>query len=360
MSNLITIEQIGTSVPTDTIVLADQTRIKAENNMWEKPLAVQPALVNLEENIVGGATEGTDTFKKVEDKIVVITSNVEERYTKAEVDDKADLTKVRTHILPENANTDIGSPTKRFRSIHVDEAYLSTNTLYIGDTPVLGTDADTITIKADVDQSILVKTIGSGITTLQSETEVNINTAGMNADVKLQANGVNSKVRLGANGGIELSSPTSAQSDLSVSGNLTLTGNFVHNGQSFTSNATTVTTKDNIIVLNQGEVGTGVTAGKAGIQIDRGDAADFQLIFDETIDKFTVGIVGGVHEVLSTREYVDAGLNTKVDKVVGKQLSTEDYTSTEKSKVSTIDNKADKATTLAGYGITIIDCGSIV
>ena len=86
MSNLITIEQIGTSVPTDTIVLADQTRVKAENNMWEKPLAVQPALVNLEENIVGGATEGTDTFKKVEDKIAAINSNVEERYTKAEVD----------------------------------------------------------------------------------------------------------------------------------------------------------------------------------------------------------------------------------------------------------------------------------
>lgn len=351
MGNIIDVNNIASANVNDKVILADKVLVKADNGMWVKPLAEQTALINLETNLDGGASQDANSFKDIENKLNTIA---------LDMSDKTDLTRLRTHILPENANTDIGSPTKRFRSIHVDEAYLSTNTLYIGDTPVLGTDADTITIKADVDQSILVKTIGSGITTLQSETEVNINTAGMNADVKLQANGVNSKVRLGANGGIELSSPTSAQSDLSVSGNLTLTGNFVHNGQSFTSNATTVTTKDNIIVLNQGEVGTGVTAGKAGLQIDRGDAADFQLIFDETIDKFTVGIVGGEHEVLSTREYVDAGLNTKVDKVVGKQLSTEDYTTTEKSKVSTIDNKADKANTLAGYGITIIDCGSIV
>lgn len=402
MSNLITIEQIGTAVPTDKIILADQTRVKAENNMWEKPLAIQTALVDLEEGIVDGASEETNTFKKVEEKITVINTDVEERYTKAEVDDKVDLTRVRTHVLPENAHTDIGSPSKRFRSIYVDEAYLSTNTLYIGDTPILGTDADTIMIKADPNQSILVSTTGTGTTSLSSAHEVSLVTNGMNADVKVQATGVNSKVRLGGTGGIELATPTVAQSDFSVTGNLTLTGNFVHNGQSFVTNATTVTTKDNIIVLNQGEVGSGVTAGRAGIQIDRGDEADFQLIFNETTDKFTVGTAGGVHETLATREYTDSVALNKVDIIVGKGLSTEDYTTAEKNKLAGLSNYTlpvatstitggikigagltitdgkvsviaggtadnvnwsgvtDTPTTLNGYGITTIDCGSIV
>lgn len=336
MSNLITIEQIGTAVLNDTIVLADQTRVKAENNMWEKPLAVQTALVDLEDNLIGGASVDNDSFKDIEDKLAVITSDVGNRYTKAEIDDKTDLTRLRTHILPENANTDIGSPTKRFRSIYVDEAYLSTNTLYIGDTPILGTDADTIMIKADPNQSILVSTTGTGTTGISSTHEVSLVTNGMNADVKVQATGTNSKVRLGGTGGIELTTSTVAQMDLSISGSLTVTGNIVHNGQSFVTNATTVTTKDNIIVLNQGEVGSGVTAGRAGIQIDRGDEADFQLIFNETTDKFTVGPAGGIHETLATREYVEANIT------------------------SLTANKADKATTLAGYGITTIDCGSIV
>ncbi len=213
-------------------------------------------------------------------------------------------------IIPSiNSFYNIGSSTNRFKSIYVDEAYLSTNTLYIGDTPVLGTNADTIVVKADPDQSLLVKTSGLGTTNIESQTGVMLTTSGTNADVKIQATGTNSKVRFSGTGGIELSSNVSVQSDLSILGNLTITGNLIANGSQFTVNATTVTTKDNIITLNQGEVGTGVTSGKSGIQIDRGDASDFQLIFDETDDKFKVGTVDGVYETLATREYVNNSLS---------------------------------------------------
>lgn len=226
------------------------------------------------------------------------------------VDDKVpNLNAYDKNIIPSANNVyDIGSPTNRFKSIYVNEAYLSTNTLYIGDTPILGTSDNTIVIKADPDQSILMKTQGLGTTNLESQTGVMVTTSGTNADVKVQATGVNSKVRFSGTGGIELSSNVSAQQDVAISGNLTITGNLVANGSQFTVNSTTVTTKDNIITLNQGEVGTGVTAGKAGIQIDRGDSADFQLIFDEVDDKFKVGVVDGVFETLATREYVTASL----------------------------------------------------
>lgn len=226
------------------------------------------------------------------------------------IDDKIpNLNAYDKNIIPSANNIyDIGSPTNRFKSIYVNEAYLSTNTLYIGDTPILGTSDDTIVIKADPDQSILMKTQGLGTTNLESQTGVMVTTSGTNADVKVQATGVNSKVRFSGTGGIELSSNVSAQQDVAISGNLTITGNLVANGSNFTVNSTTVTTKDNIITLNQGEVGTGVTAGKAGIQIDRGDSADFLLIFDEADDKFKVGVVDGIFETLATREYVTTSL----------------------------------------------------
>lgn len=42
------------------------------------------------------------------------------------------------------------------------------------------------------------------------------------------------------------------------------------------------------------------------------------------------------------KDYVDTQLNTKVDKVSGKQLSTEDYTTAEKNKLAGIENGANK------------------
>ena len=52
-------------------------------------------------------------------------------------------------------------------------------------------------------------------------------------------------------------------------------------------------------------------------------------------------------------ENVEADLdNKKVDKVIGKGLSANDYTDTDKAEVAKVKNKADKATTLDGYGIT--------
>jgi len=220
------------------------------------------------------------------------------------------------NIIPNTTGIyDIGTSAKRFRSIYVDEAHLSVNTLYIGDTAILGTNANTIEIKADVNQSIDVSTTGSGSSKLQSEYDVSILTSGTNADVKVQATGTNSKVRLSGTGGVEFSSNVEAQANVLIGGNLTVTGNVVSNGSQFTVNSTTVTTADNVIVLNKGEVGTGVTSGISGIQIDRGDGSDFQLVFDEAIDKLKAGFIDGAFGIIATESYVDASINTLATRV---------------------------------------------
>ena len=216
-------------------------------------------------------------------------------------------------ILPNPTKSiDIGSPTARFKTIYVDEAKLSTNTLYIGDTPILGTSADTINIKADPGQSINMQTRGTGSTLVTSEKGVTVSTSGMNADVVIQTTGAGSKVRFGAPQTIDFTAPemvmygnSTVSGNQTVGGTLTVTGNLVVNGSQTTINATTVTTKDNIIVVNSGEQGTGVTSGKAGIQVDRGDEADYQIIFDETDDLFKVGIVGQL-EVIASRPWANS------------------------------------------------------
>lgn len=89
--------------------------------------------------------------------------------------------------------------------------------------------------------------------------------------------------------------------DLTVTGNLTITGNMTVNGTTVTVNATTVEVADNVMLLNNGEVGAGVTAGSSGIEVDRGSETNYQFIFRESDDTFVVGQVG-LLQAVATRE----------------------------------------------------------
>lgn len=215
-------------------------------------------------------------------------------------------------ILPTtNSVQNIGSPTKRFKGIYVDEAHLSVNTLYLGDTAVLGTTADTVNIKADPGQSINLKTTGVGTSNITSEQGVVISATAADSDVLVQAQGVGGQVRFGANQSVELTAPSvNTHGDSTISGNqsiagtLTVTGNVVLNGSAFTVNSNTVSTVDNIIEVNRGQVGSGVSAGIAGLSINRGDAPAYQMVFDETSDMFKVGMVGSL-ETLASQTFVN-------------------------------------------------------
>lgn len=89
----------------------------------------------------------------------------------------------------------------------------------------------------------------------------------------------------------------SAYTDL-VLNNLTIKGNITQEGSSFITEAETVEVSDNILLLNRGEVGSGVTKGISGIQVDRGALTDYQFIFDESDDRFKVGVEGDLWPVM--------------------------------------------------------------
>lgn len=256
------------------------------------------------------------------------------------------------NIVPNTSGAqNLGAADKHWGSAWIDELHLATNTLYLGDTPVIGTDADIINIKADADQGITIKTTGTGESKLISENGVEISTSGLNGQIAVQSTGPGGQVSFGATSSINFTAPAATFSgDIDVNGNATFdtatfTGDVTFQGTNIVMNTTEFTARDNRITLNSGEQGSGVTAIYAGFQIDRGTAEDWQFVFNETTDQFQFGPVAGVQQIVVSKAYVDAADALK--------LNVSAYTAADVfAKVLTLDGAGSglDADTLQGYG----------
>ena len=100
---------------------------------------------------------------------------------------------------------------------------------------------------------------------------------------EITTSGLNQQITIG------LPDDVTITNDLTVSGDTTITGDLTVNGTTTTVNTTELVVTDNIITLNDGEAGAGVTAGSAGIEIDRGTAANKSWIWDESTDRWSAG-----------------------------------------------------------------------
>jgi hypothetical protein len=65
-------------------------------------------------------------------------------------------------------------------------------------------------------------------------------------------------------------------------------GNLIVRGTAVFIDEENVTISDNIVTLNKGEVGAGVTAGSSGLEIDRGSLTNAFILFDEVNDTWIV------------------------------------------------------------------------
>jgi hypothetical protein len=88
--------------------------------------------------------------------------------------------------------------------------------------------------------------------------------------------------------------------NLDIDGDLNVTGNFNVTGTFTTINTTDLIIEDNIILLNNGESGAGVSEGQAGFQIDRGSLPDYMLVYDESIGikGYVMGEIGNEKPLL--------------------------------------------------------------
>ncbi len=110
-------------------------------------------------------------------------------------------------------------------------------------------------------------------------------------------------------------------------GEVIITGNLTVLGTQTTVETTNLDIEDNIITLNKGETGPGVTEVSSGIQIDRGSFEDAQLFFDETVQwrNLQTGSGSGVLQnggfVLKTADGFYSGLRTVSISTDGNDLS---------------------------------------
>ena len=70
--------------------------------------------------------------------------------------------------------------------------------------------------------------------------------------------------------------------------NVIVSGDLTVSGTTTTIDTTNTEIKDNIILLNNGELGAGVTAGTAGFEIDRGSEANVTFLFNDATDKWSI------------------------------------------------------------------------
>ena len=92
--------------------------------------------------------------------------------------------------------------------------------------------------------------------------------------------------------------------DVGVSpGKVVITGDLLVEGNTTTVNTTNLEIEDNIIRLNVGETGVGITEGTSGIEIARGSLPNALFVFDESItwfDPLTNSIANGGWTVTDT------------------------------------------------------------
>ena len=84
-------------------------------------------------------------------------------------------------------------------------------------------------------------------------------------------------------GNVVTTTGTSEFNNVEIAGNLTVSGTTT------TVDTENTTISDNVIVLNEGETGAGITNTTSGIEIDRGSEANVTFVYDDSVDKWTLG-----------------------------------------------------------------------
>lgn len=77
-------------------------------------------------------------------------------------------------------------------------------------------------------------------------------------------------------------------------------GNLFVGGNSTNVYKTDLNITDNIITINAGETGPGVTLNTAGLEVDRGSLANVAIVWNETTGAWTLSNDGTTYEAIQT------------------------------------------------------------
>ena len=101
--------------------------------------------------------------------------------------------------------------------------------------------------------------------------------------------------------------------NVSVGGDLSVTGDLTVSGTLTSINTTDTEITDNVLTLNKGETGAGVSLGTSGIEIDRGTEPAVSIVYNDTDDQWTFGTetLETGHILPAAHEIYDLGSSTK-------------------------------------------------
>lgn len=206
----------------------------------------------------------------------------------------------------------IGSTSARFANIYANEVHVGASSLYVNGKQVISDNSSVMTFKTDPDQGVTIKTTstvagsGNGNLTLQSDNIVGmIGSGGINIatgssvpskNITITNQSSGGQILLNSLGNIGFSSST-----VNVTGDLTVSGNLTISGTTTTVNTQDILIKDNIVVLNSNQTGTPASLLESGIEVERGDQANYRFEFKESDQLFRIGMVGQLQAV-ATRE----------------------------------------------------------
>lgn len=93
-------------------------------------------------------------------------------------------------------------------------------------------------------------------------------------------------------------------SGILITNGATINGNLTVSGTTFTTRHEIVEITDNLLLINNGEVGDGISkpGGLAGIEIDRGALTNYQFVFDEASDNFKIGQLNSLQPVATRQD----------------------------------------------------------
>ena len=217
------------------------------------------------------------------------------------------------NLIPSANNTySLGNATSVWKDV-----FVGPGSLYVNGQQVLSDNAGTIQFSADTNQNISILTLGTGDIELTSGGEIQIksnlvmsagktiSTAGGGAtsqtsNINMNSNYINNLGTPVANTDAATKGYVDTDSTVvRVTGTQTIagaktfsddavfSGNLTVSGTQTIINTETLTVDDNIIVLNNNA--TGSATQNAGIEVERGDDANKQLLWNETDDKWSVG-----------------------------------------------------------------------
>jgi hypothetical protein len=128
------------------------------------------------------------------------------------------------------------------------------------------------------------------------------------------------------NGNLIIQTPRSATSNITLdTDTVYISGNLTILGSTTAVETTNATLKDNIIMLNDGETGAGVTLGSAGISVDRGSLANVTLRWYEASQKWQVTSDGSTYANILTGTGAIASVSADPTPTLGGNLNTAGY-----------------------------------